>query len=58
MFGLCLSGSELRLFQPAYIRNMTPDLPGECDFFGSVLLQQRFEMVAQCYSSVTAQGFI
>ena len=31
---------------------------GVCNFLGSVLLQQRFEMVDQCYSSVTAQSFI
>ena len=29
-----------------------------CNFLGSVLPQQIFEMVDQCYSSVTAQSFI
>ena len=29
-----------------------------CNFLGSVSLQQRFEMVNQCYSLVTAQSFI
>ena len=29
-----------------------------CNFLGSVLPQQRFEMVDQCYSLITAQGFI
>ena len=33
-------------------------MSGECNFLGSVLPQQRFEMVDQCYSSVTAQSFI
>ena len=31
---------------------------GVCNFLGSVLPQQRFEMADQCYSSVTAQSFI
>ena len=31
---------------------------GVCNFLGSVLPQQRFETVDQCYSSVTAQSFI
>jgi len=30
---------------------------GLCDFFGSVLPQQKFEMVDQCYSSVTAKFY-
>ena len=29
-----------------------------CNVLGSVSLQQRFEMVDQCYSSVTAQSLI
>ena len=29
-----------------------------CNFLGSILLQQRFETVDQCYSSVMAQSFI
>ena len=29
-----------------------------CNFLNSVSLQQRFEMVGQCYCSVTAQSFI
>ena len=29
-----------------------------CNFLVSILLQQRFEMADQCYSSVTAQSFI
>ena len=29
-----------------------------CNFFGSVSLQQKFEAMDQCYSSVTAQSFI
>ena len=56
VFGLCLTGPELRLFQPGYIRDMAPDMSGECVFLSSVSLKQRFEMVG--YSSVTAQGFI
>ena len=31
---------------------------GVCNFLGSVLPPQRFEMVDQCYSLVTAQGVI
>ena len=37
-----------------YINNVG----GVCNFLGSVSLQQRFEMVDQCYSSVAAQSFI
>ena len=33
-------------------------LRGVCNFLGSVSLQQRFETVDQCYSSVTAQSCI
>ena len=31
---------------------------GMCDFLGSVSLQQKFEAVDQCYSSVTAQFYL
>ena len=34
------------------------DVGGECNFLSSVLPQQRFEMMDQCYSLVTAQSFI
>ena len=31
---------------------------GECNFFGSVSLQKKFEMADQCYSLVTAQFYL
>ena len=34
------------------------ELSGECDFLGYVLLQQRFEVVGQSYSSVTDQFYL
>ena len=37
---------------------MVSSVRGVCNFLSSVLLQQRFEMVDQCYSLVTAQSFI
>ena len=40
---LCLMGAKPGLLQPGYIQ---------------VMAQQRFEMVDQCYSSITAQSFI
>ena len=34
------------------------DVRGLCDFLGSVLPQQRSEMVGQCYSSTTAEFYL
>ena len=56
VLGLCLAGAKPRLFWPGYIWVMAPDMLRECNFLGSVLPQQRFEMVDQCYSLVTARG--
>ena len=36
----------------------TRDVAGMCNFLGSVSPQQRFEMVDQCYSSVTAEFYL
>ena len=40
------------------LRNGTRYVGGVCDFLSSVLPQQKFEMVDQCYSSVTAQFYL
>ena len=40
------------------LRHSTRYVLGVCNFLGSVSLEQRFDMVGQCYSLVTAQSFI
>ena len=59
---LCLASALWRpswgCFSQLHPSHGTRYVSGVCHFLGSVLPQQRFETVDQCYSSVTAQSFI
>ena len=59
---LCLAsallGPSRGCFSQSHPSHGTRYVSGVCHFLGSVLPQQRFETVDQCYSSVTAQSFI
>ena len=46
-----ISSRKLGISKEQYVR-------GVCNFLSSVLLQQRFEMANQCYSSIIAQSLI
>ena len=58
---LCLAsalwGPSRGCFSQLHPSHGTRYVRGVCHFLGSVLPQQRFETVDQCYSSVTAQEF-
>ena len=59
VLGLHLAGAKLGFFSASLnLSHSTRDVGGMCNFLSSVSPQQRFEMVDQCYSSVTAEFYL
>ena len=59
MLGLHLARGQVEVLSARLNpRHGTRYVEGVCNFLSSVSPQQRYEMVDQCYSSVTAQSFI